>query len=124
MAAHEAAAMRAAAAALLAVAALASGCSAGSGDSGVDPNDKRGVALECITKDKGLDARAEGTNKIQVGDAKTGPEITFFVTGGQAEAEQFEGRGEGAEQIKNALLFVREGSEDDLGKIEECLNDL
>jgi hypothetical protein len=117
--------MRAAAATLLALAVLAaSGCFPGSDDSGVDPNDKRGVALECITKDKGLDAREEGANKIRVGDAKTGPEITFFVTGGQAEAEQFEGRGEGAEQIKNALLFVREGSEDDLGEIEECLNDL
>ena len=57
----------------------ASGCFPGSDDSGVDPNDKRGVALECITKDKGLDAREEGANKIQVGDAKTGPEITFFV---------------------------------------------
>ena len=117
--------MRPAATALLAFAAIAaSGCSATTDDSGVDPNDKRGVALECITKDKGLDARAEGANKIQVGDAKTGPEITFFVTGGQAEAEQFEGRGEGAEQIGNALLFVRQGSEEDLTAVEECLNDL
>jgi hypothetical protein len=116
--------VRLAAAALLAVAALvASGCGSTT-DNGVDPNDKRATALECITKDQGLQAKLEGNNKIQVGDPETGPEITFFLTGGQAEAEQFEGRGEGAEQIKNSLLFVRKGSEDDLGLIEECLNSL
>jgi hypothetical protein len=111
---------------LLACAALAaSGCSlSSSDDSGVDPNDKRATALECIKEDEGLDARLVGNDRIQVGDEKTGPRIRFFLTGGQAEAEQFEGRGEGAEQIKNSLLFVRQGSEDDLGGIEACLNDL
>ena len=103
----------------------ASGCAVSSSDdSGVDPNDKRATALECITEDEGLHARPVGSDRIQVGDEKTGPRIRFFVTGGQAEAEQFEGRGEGAEQIKNSLLFVREGSEDELGSIEACLNDL
>jgi hypothetical protein len=95
-----------------------------SDDDGVDPNDKRATALECLKEDKGLDARLAGTDRIQVGDSETGPRIRFFLTGGEAEAEQFEGRGEGAEQIGNALLFVRQGSEDDLGEVEECLNDL
>jgi hypothetical protein len=117
--------MRTAAALVLACAALAtSGCGLSGEDSDVDPNDKRGVALECITEDKGLDARSEGRDRIQVGDTRGGPEIRFFLTSGEAEAEQFEGRGEGSEQIKNALLFVRQGSEDDLTEIEECLNDL
>jgi hypothetical protein len=80
--------------------------------------------MKCITEDQGLDAKLVGSNKIQVGDPETGPEITFYVTSGQAEAEQFEGRAEGAEQIKNSLLFVREGSEDDLEGVEECLNGL
>ena len=101
------------------------GCGlSGSDDSGVDPNDKRAAALQCISEEKGLDAQLAGNDRIQVGDADTGPRIRFFLTGGEAEAEQFEGRGEGAEQIKNALLFVRQGSEEDLGEIEECLNDL
>jgi hypothetical protein len=118
--------MRPAAAMLLAVAALAaSGCSIGSSDdNGVDPNDKRATALQCIKEEKGLDARLAGKDRIQVGDPKGGPEIRFFLTGGEAEAEQFEGRGEGAEQIKSALLFVRDGSEEELGDVEECLNDL
>ena len=118
--------MRIAGPVLLTCAVLAaSGCAVSSDDdNGVDPNDKRAAALECMTEDEGLDARLVGRDRIQVGDEKTGPRIRFFLTGGQAEAEQFEGRGEGAEQIKSSLLFVREGSEEDLGGIEACLNDL
>jgi hypothetical protein len=117
--------MRLAALACFAGAALAAaGCSPSGEEDTLDPNDKRAVALECMTEEKGLDARLAGDDRIQVGDPATGPNIRFFLTGGEAEAEQFEGRGEGAEQIKNALLFVREGSEEDLGEIEECLNDL
>ena len=111
--------------------AIALGCAALSGcglsssdDDGTDPNDKRATALECLKEDKGLDARLQGADRIQVGSPSTGPRIRFFLTGGEAEAEQFEGRGEGAEQIKSALLFTRRGSEEDLSDIEECLNDL
>ena len=53
-----------------------------------------------------------------------GPRIVFYLTSGQAEAAQFEGQGEGAEQIGSALLFVRDGTDDELEKIERCLNDL
>jgi hypothetical protein len=118
--------MRHAIATALTCAALsATGCGlTSSDDAGTDPNDKRATALECLKEDKGLDARLQGADRIQVGSPSTGPRIRFFLTTGEAEAEQFEGRGEGAEQIKSALLFVREGSEDDLGDIEECLNDL
>jgi hypothetical protein len=107
------------------IALAVAGCGlSGEDDSTADPNDKRAVALECITEEKGLDAELAGNDRIQVGHPDTGPRIRFFLTGGEAEAEQFEGRGEGAEQIKNALLFVREGSEEDLTAVEECLNDL
>jgi hypothetical protein len=116
---------RASAIALALLALTAAGCGlSGDDDSTADPNDKRAVALECITEEKGLDARLSGNDRIHVGDSETGPRIRFFLTGGEAEVEQFEGRGEGAEQIKNALLFVRQGSEEDLTAIEECLNDL
>jgi hypothetical protein len=110
---------------LACTAVLVAGCGlSGEEESTADPNDKRAVALECITEDQGLDARLDGNDRILVGDPATGPRIRFFLTGGEAEAEQFEGRGEGAEQIKNALLFVRQGSEEDLTAVEECLNDL
>ena len=35
-----------------------------------------------------------------------GPHIKFYLTAGEAEADQFQGDGEGAEQIGGALLYV------------------
>ena len=108
--------------ALVLTAVVTAGC--GSPDYDADPNDKRAVALECLTETKGLDAQLEGEDAILVGDTQSGPRIRFFLTSGEAEAEQFEGRGEGAEQIGNALLFTREGSEEELADVENCLDDL
>jgi hypothetical protein len=109
--------------ALACAAALAGGCGVSTDDE-VDPNDKRAVTLECLTEEKGLDARPMGRNAIQVGDPATGPRIRFFLTNGEAEAEQFKGRFEGSEQIETALLFVRRGSEETLEEVEKCLDDL
>jgi hypothetical protein len=109
----------------LAAAALP-GCTIGSssGEPGDDDADKRGAAVTCLTEDKGLDAREEGKNEVIVGDPETGPRIVFYLTSGQAEAAQFEGDGEGAEQIGSALLFVRHAGEDLLDDVEDCLTDL
>jgi len=118
--------------ALLAVASIA--LTAGCGDSndpsgepsaGVDPNDDRAVTLDCLkTKQKIADARLLGPHAIQVGSPDSGPRIQFYLTAGQAEAAQFEGRGEGSEQIGKALLYVRKGPDKQLQKIEECLDSL
>jgi hypothetical protein len=118
--------MRASAAAGLCLLAFATaGCGLSSeDDQRTDPNDKRATALECLVEEKEIDARLLGRDAIQVGDPQTGPRIRFFLTGGEAEAQQFLGRGEGAEQIKSALLFTRKGSEATLEATEECLNDL
>jgi hypothetical protein len=89
-----------------------------------DPNDKRAVALNCLKQDKNVPARLLGTDSIQVDGSADGPRIRFFLTGGEAEAQQFLGHGEGAEQIKSALLFTRQGSDDMLQSTEECLADL
>jgi len=35
-----------------------------------------------------------------------GPRVKFYLTAAAAEAAQFQGEGEGAEQIGSALLFV------------------
>jgi hypothetical protein len=96
-----------------------------SGGAGPDPNDKRAVALDCITNKKGIDAKLTGENAIQVGtDPDTEPRIEFFITSGEAEGRQFQGNAQGAEHIGNALLFVREGDDELLDKIENCLQDL
>ena len=86
-----------------------------------DPNNKRGVAMGCITG-KGLQARLVGEQSIQVGPPG-GARVEFFVSGGEAEGQQFQGLAQGAEQIGQALLFLNNASSDDLGKVEACLDD-
>ena len=111
---------------LLALGAAAlSGCSLKSSDTKTaDDGDNRGAAVTCLTDEKHLDAVEKGDNQILVGDPKRGPRIVFYLTGGQAEAAQFEGDGEGAEQIGSALLFVRQASDDVLEDVEDCLTSL
>ena len=112
-----------AAACLLALA--ASGCGIGGDDdaisqAGPNPNDKRGVALSCITREKDVPARLVGEKSIQV-EGPNAPRVEFFVSSGEAEARQFQGEGQGAEQVGAALLFVNGGSDEVLVKIEDCL---
>ena len=101
------------------------GCSIGSDSSSSnDDTDDRTAALTCLTEDKGLDASIQGDDAITVGDPRRGPRIVFFLTSGEAEAAQFEGNGEGSEQIGSALLFTRHGTDDELTDVENCLSDL
>ena len=108
----------------LAFALAASGCSGGDDDSirqaGPNPNDKRAVALACITREKDVPARLVGEKSIQI-DGSNAPRVEFFVSSGEAEARQFQGEGQGAEQVGAALLFVNEGRDDVLVKVEDCL---
>jgi hypothetical protein len=90
----------------------------------VSSDDDRAVALNCLTEHEGLDARLEGEEEIAVGSGDDGPRIRFYLTGGESEAAQFEGRAEGSEQIGSALLFVRDGSDDELEHVEYCLDHL
>lgn len=102
----------------------ASGCGSDGGDGGEppDPNDKRAVALACLTEEEGLQARLVGEKSIQV-DGAGGPRIEFTLSTGEAEGRQFQGEAEGAEQIGAALLFINRGSEEQLKKIEACLQE-
>ncbi len=88
-----------------------------------DPNDKRAVALDCIVNKEGIQARLLGDREIQVAPADTGPRIEFLISSGEAEGRQFQGDAQGAEQIGSTLLFLNEGSEDQLEKLERCLDD-
>jgi hypothetical protein len=87
------------------------------------PEDKRGVALACISDEKGIDAEAVGDKGITIDAAGKDSRIDFFQSSLEAEGEQFEGRAEGAEQIGAALFYVRELPEETLIEIEDCLND-
>jgi hypothetical protein len=111
--------------ALLAVCSMAlGGCGVGGAKEGPDSNDKRADALACLKEEKGLDARLDGTDAIQVGDARRGPRIRFFLTRGEAEALQFQGRAEGTLQSGSALIYVREGRDDLLEQVEACIDNL
>jgi predicted small lipoprotein YifL len=116
---------------LLAVVAALAGCGRGGSEdpsagrpSTVDENDDRAIALDCLTRVRGLDARLEGEHEVVVGADDTGPKIRFFLTGGESEARQFEGKAEGSEQIGNTLLYVRKGSDDVIEDVEFCLDHL
>jgi hypothetical protein len=104
-----------------------SGCGLGSSDAGGgDSGDDRTDALACL-EDAGLEARLEGddgSEEIVIGDSTDAPRIVFFLTAGEAEAEQFQGRAEGAEQIGAAHLYVGDGSDDVLHEAELCLAEL
>jgi hypothetical protein len=108
------------------LAALA-GC--GSNDAGPadDESDTRAGVFACITDEKGIDARLDGDEEIVLDGIPDAPRIRFYLTAGEAEAAQFEGDVEGAEQIGAALLFlepeVNEESEDLLTDVEDCLAD-
>jgi hypothetical protein len=114
---------------LLALVALAilPGCSIGSSDAGGrNDTDDRTAALDCITA-AGVSARLDGPEKDQqivIGDSADPPHVKFFLTAGEAEAEQFQGNGEGAEQIGGTLLYVGDGNDDVLKPVEKCLADL
>jgi hypothetical protein len=101
----------------------------GSSDAGGsdDDSDTRSVVLECLTQDKGIDARLGPEDTILLDGDEDTPKIQFFLTAGEAEAAQFEGNGEGSEQIGAALLFVgpevRDDSEELLEDVENCLAD-
>ena len=102
------------------------GC--GSSDAGppVDESDLPGSALACL-ESKDIPATREGEQGNElVLDA--GPRIRFYLTADEAIAAQFRGRGEGAEQIGTALLFVEPevnpDTEDLLRDVEGCLADL
>ncbi len=85
-----------------------------------DPNDKRAVALDCFTNEAGLEAELVGEQSIQV-EGLGGPRVEFFLSGGEAESQQFKGEAQGAEQVGAALLFVNDGSDDVLEALENCL---
>ncbi len=101
-----------------------SGCGIGSSDASPSENEPDGVATQACLEEKDIDSRLVDDRQIQVGEEGTGPRIDFYLTPGEAEAKQFEGKAEGSEQIGTALLWVEEGDEDLLFEIEDCLDDL
>jgi hypothetical protein len=103
-----------------------SGCGSSDAGGNVDKSDLPGSALSCLDANK-IPAQRTGENGDElVLDA--GPKIKFFLTADEAISEQFRGRGEGAEQIGTALLYVKpetsKQQDDLLHDVEICLSKL
>ena len=107
---------------LLAVA----GCGSNDAAPAVDESDKPGSAIACLDY-QGVPAHVNGKDENEV-LLDAGPRVKFYLTAAAAEAAQFQGEGEGAEQIGSALLFVDPEpdpkTEDVLKVAEGCLADL
>ena len=103
-----------------------SGCGSSDAAPKVDESDTPGTALACLEASDIAATREGETGNELVLDA--GPRIKFYLTAAEAEAAQFQGNGEGAEQIGSALLFLdpeTDSETDDLlHDVEVCLADL
>jgi hypothetical protein len=104
----------------------AAGCGSSDAAPAVDESDKPGSTVACLDA-QGVAAHVDGKDENQV-LLDAGPRVKFYLTAAAAEAAQFQGEGEGAEQIGSALLFVDPEvdpkTEDVLKAAEGCLADL
>ena len=103
-----------------------SGCGSGDATPSVDKSDLPGSALACL-ESKDIPARQTGENGDEL-VLDSGEKIKFYLTADEAISEQFRGRGEGAEQIGTALLYVppetSKQNDDLLHDVEVCLASL
>jgi hypothetical protein len=58
---------------------------------------------------------------LQIGSLPTGPTVVFTPTPSSAQDAQISGQAQGAEAIGSALLWVHQGSDQELKEIENCL---
>lgn len=96
-----------------------SGSGGGSQPAAFDPRD---APLGCILG-KGLQAEKDPrqTDKLTILPAASGAYVTFAATAPEAQGRQIRNEAPGAEVIGPHLLTVGRLSEDDLQKIETCL---
>jgi hypothetical protein len=111
---------------LLLFAVAFAGCGSDDAAPAVDESDKPGSTVACLEA-QGVPAHVQGEDDEEV-VLDAGPRVKFYLTGAEAEAAQFRGTGEGAEQIGSALLFVDPKvdpkTEDVLKTVEGCLAEL
>ncbi|HMJ96359.1 MAG TPA: hypothetical protein VK486_10930 [Thermoleophilaceae bacterium] len=111
---------------LLLLAVAIAGCGSSDAAPAVDESDLPGSTVACLDA-QGVAAHLEGTDEKEV-VLDVGARVKFYLTAAAAEAAQFQGEGEGAEQIGSALLFIDpeldQKTEDAVKVAEGCLADL
>jgi hypothetical protein len=102
------------------------GCGSSDAGGNADKSDPPAAALACLEQNH-IPATRAGENGDEL-VLDSGQKIKFYLTADEAIAEQFRGRGEGAEQIGTALLYVEpetsKEQDDVLHDVEVCLADL
>jgi hypothetical protein len=86
----------------------------------LDPRTAGPDYLACLRANH-LSVSEIGTNKLQVGALPSGATIVFAPTADMAEAEQIEGRVQGAYVIGAALVYPNSAPVSELTTIENCL---
>jgi hypothetical protein len=76
--------------------------------------------LGCL-RDEHLPVQVLSPTELQVGTAPAGATIIFTSTPGAAQADQIEGKAQGAEVIGSALVYPHQASDADLTSIAGCL---
>lgn len=76
--------------------------------------------LDCLERND-VEARRAGSDAIEVGSPGSGPRVEFLRTESAVSARKLDGRGEGAEPLGSALLYVREGRDPVLEVVEDCV---
>jgi hypothetical protein len=84
-----------------------------------DPRTQAG-RLACL-RTHHLPVSEVGATGLQVGPLPAGVTIRFAPTPGAAQADQIDGRAQGAEVIGSALLYPNGASDSELGVIENCI---
>ena len=72
-------------------------------------------------RDAHLPVHVVSSTQLQIGAAPSGPTVVFTPTPGAAQAEQINGKAQGAEVIGTALVYPNQGSSAELGTIGTCL---
>ncbi len=101
------------------------GCGIGSDDAAPDDADIRTTVMTCF-QNEDIPARfvgEDGNEEIVIGDGPGAPRVRVFLTSGESEAAHFQGEGEGSEQIGATWLYVNQGSDELLEKVENCLTE-
>jgi hypothetical protein len=76
--------------------------------------------LGCLRKAH-LPVQVVSATKLQVGSAPVGPTIVFTPSAAVSQADQIDGRVQGAEVIGSAEVYPNQGSDAELSKIGACL---
>lgn len=83
--------------------------------------DPAGDLVNCL-RAAHITSHRTGPTEVLVDPPEAGVRVVFAGTIGEADFAQLRGKAEGAQVIGRALLYVGTASDDQLSKVEKCVN--